>query len=94
MPITTINGSATTVVNASSPLNASDSSPPSPLAINSMIAATAPVATPQNTTVNLDGSILPRSDKVPITMDAASAPETKKMPTRIMTNTTVIEAIG
>jgi hypothetical protein len=59
-----------------------------------MIAATAPVSDPQNTTVGREGSIEPFSLRVPMTIDAASAPETKKMPTRMMTSTEVIVAIG
>ena len=76
-----------------SPVSADDASPPVPPAI-SMTAATAPVSTPQNTTVRRDGSIVPRSDSVPMTIEAASAPDTKKMPTRTMTRTVVTLASG
>ena len=55
---------------------------------------TAPVAAPQNTTVLRDGSMVPRSDNDPITIDAASAPETKKMATRTITSTLAAVANG
>ena len=70
------------------PLSASD--PPT----NSITAATAPVATPQKMTVLRLGSMVPRSDSDPITMDAASAPETKKIATSTMTTTPAIPASG
>ena len=76
-----------------SPFNAEDASPPVPPA-TSITAATAPVSTPQKITVRRDGSIVPRSDSVPMTIEAASAPETKKMPTRTITRTVVTLASG
>ena len=53
---------------------------------SSMTAATAPVATPQKITVGRLGVSVPRSERQPITMDAASAPETKKIATRTITS--------
>ena len=76
------------IVMVCSPVSAS--SPPT----SSITAATAPVATPQNTTVPRLGLIVPRSDSEPITIDAASAPETKKIATSIITSTLAIVAIG
>ncbi|MNR60526.1 hypothetical protein D3C85_1820320 [compost metagenome] len=75
-----------------SPVSASPGSRGSPIA--SMIAATVPVSAPQKITVRRDGVVVPCSDSVPITSEAASAPETKKMPTRIITSTEVAEASG
>ena len=48
----------------------------------SMIAAMAPITTPQKTTIQRWGSIVPFWESVPMTMDAASAPDTKKIATR------------
>ncbi|MNO02408.1 hypothetical protein D3C81_2227990 [compost metagenome] len=59
-----------------------------------MMAATVPVSAPQKITVAREGCVVPCSDKVPITSEAASAPETKKIATRIMTSTEVAEAQG
>ncbi|MNP62877.1 hypothetical protein D3C76_1582090 [compost metagenome] len=59
-----------------------------------MMAATVPVSAPQKITVRRDGAVVPCSDKVPITSDAASAPETKKIATRIITSTDVTAASG
>ncbi|MOA57039.1 hypothetical protein D3C78_1811380 [compost metagenome] len=59
-----------------------------------MMAATVPVSAPQKITVRREGSVVPCSDNVPMTSDAASAPETKKIPTRIITSTDVTEASG
>ena len=66
------------------------SSPPT----SSITAATAPVATPQKMTVLRLGSRVPRSESVPITIEAASAPETKKIATSTMTTTLVTVASG
>ena len=85
--ITTTNGSAATIVIVFSPLSAS--SPTS-----SITAATAPVAAPQKMTVRRRGSVVPRSDRVPITIEAASAPETKKMATSTITTTLASVASG
>ena len=52
-----------------------------------MIAATAPIIAPQKTTTPRVGWMVPRCESVPITIDAASAPETKKIATRIITIT-------
>ena len=68
----------------------SESSPP----IVSMIAAAAPVATPQKITVNLLGSRVPRSLSEPMTIEAASAPDTKKIATSTMTRIEVTPAHG
>src|SRR5690606_27011944 len=59
-----------------------------------MTAATAPVAAPQKTTTQRDGASEPRCDSVPITTDAASAPETKKIATRSITMIDVISVNG
>jgi hypothetical protein len=83
-----MNGSPAMMVIACNPFSAS--SPPA----TSMIAATAPVATPQKTTTGRRGSIVPFSLRVPITTEAASAPETKKIATSTMTSTEVIVAHG
>src|SRR5690606_2628012 len=81
--ITIMNGAPARIVRFSSPSRAAAPPPP----IINMIAATEPIRTPQNTTIFLFGSIEPRCDKVPVTMDAASAPDTKKIATRSMTRT-------
>ena len=86
--MTITNGRDATIVICCSPVRAS--SPP----ITSMIAATAPVSAPQKMTVGLLGSVEPRSLSVPMTIEAASAPETKKMPTSTMTSTVVTAASG
>ena len=52
------------------------------------------MATPQKITVPLLGLIVPRSDSEPITIDAASAPDTKKMATSTITSTLAMMAIG
>ena len=59
-----------------------------------MAAATPPVATPQKITVLRVGSMVPRSLSVPITIDAASAPDTKKIATSTMTSTEATVASG
>lgn len=61
--------------------------------MSSMTAATAPVSTPQKITRGFFGSIAPRSDNVPMTIDAASAPDTKKIATS-MTTITVVTALS
>ncbi|KOV92559.1 hypothetical protein ADK65_33620 [Streptomyces sp. NRRL B-1140] len=88
--ITMTNGAAARIVRFCRPVSAS----PWPLPTRSMIAATAPVTTPQNTTTKRPGSSAPFCDRVPMTMEAASAPETKKMPTRIITSRLVTVARG
>ena len=81
MPIiTTTNGNAAMIAIVLMPSRAS-----SPLMASSS-AATTPVSTPQNTVRGRDGCSTPRCERVPITRDAESAPETKKMPTRIITS--------
>ncbi|MNH37365.1 hypothetical protein D3C79_982620 [compost metagenome] len=90
--ITTTNGSATTIVRFCNPVSASPGLLGSPIA--NMTAATVPVSAPQKITVRRDGAVVPCSDRVPMTSEAASAPETKKMPTRIITSTEVNEASG
>lgn len=59
-----------------------------------MIAATAPMTTPQKITVRRLGSIVPRSDSEPMTIEAASAPETKKIATSTMTSAVITVASG
>ena len=56
------------------------SSPPA----SSMMAATAPVSTPQNTITRLEGSMRPSVLSEPMTIEAESAPVTKKMPIKTM----------
>jgi hypothetical protein len=58
------------------------SASPSPAPTTSMMAAIAPITTPQNTTTQREGSMVPRCESVPMTIDAASAPDTKKIATR------------
>ena len=58
--------------------------------MTSITAATAPIRVPQKITVRRDGSVVPRSESDPITMEAASAPETKKMATSAITSTIAI----
>ena len=58
----------------------------------SITAATAPVATPQKMTVGRLGWMVPRSESEPITIEAASAPDTKKMPTS--TITTMLDTVA
>jgi hypothetical protein len=58
-----------------------DSASPSPPPTINMMAAIAPITEPQNTTTPRDGWIVPRCESVPMTIDAASAPETKKIAT-------------
>ena len=84
----TTNGAATRMVRLCRPDRAS--SPPT----SSMMIATAPITEPQKITTHLDGSSVPRCDSVPVTIDAASAPETKKIATRIMTSSPVKVAHG
>ena len=48
----------------------------------------------QKMTDGLDGSIVPRSDSDPITMEAASAPDTKKIATRTITRMLATKAMG
>src|SRR5690606_827012 len=86
--ITTVNGSAAMKVRFWMPESAA--LPP----IASMTAATAPVAAPQKTTTQREGASEPRCDSVPITTDAASAPETKKMATSSITTAEVIPVNG
>ena len=50
------------------------------------------MATPQKMTVGLRGSSAPFSESEPITMDAASAPETKKIATS--TITTMLDTVA
>jgi hypothetical protein len=88
--MTIVNGTATRIVRFFRPVSAVAPPPP----ISSMIAATAPVSTPQMMTTLRLGSRVPFCESVPMTMDAASAPETKKMPTRIITMRLVTLAIG
>ena len=45
------------------------------------MAAIAPITAPQKTTTPRVGWMVPRCESVPMTMDAASAPETKKIAT-------------
>ena len=52
-----------------------------------MTIATDPIRTPQNTTTGLDGSRLPRELSEPMTIDAESAPVTKKTAVRTMAST-------
>ncbi|GHD75947.1 hypothetical protein GCM10010317_091500 [Streptomyces mirabilis] len=59
-----------------------------------MTAATAPVSTPQNPTTAHVGSGHPGCEGVPITIEAASTPETKKTATRIITTMLDTVAIG
>ncbi len=66
--------------------------PPPPMA--SMIAATAPMTTPQNTTTLRLGWSAPRCESAPTTMDAESAPETKKIATSSITRTVLMLANG
>lgn len=49
---------------------------------SSSTAAAAPVATPQNTTSHRRGCSSPPEESIPITIEAESAPVTKKMATR------------
>lgn len=91
MPIITrTKGAAARIVRFCRPVSAS----PCPLPTSSMMAATAPVTTPQNTMTKRPGSSAPFWESVPITIDAASAPETKKMPTRIITSRLLAVATG
>ena len=86
--ITMTNGSAAMMAIVLMPLSAS-----SPLAHNSS-AATAPVNVPQKMVTPLLGSCAPRSDKVPITNEAASAPDTKKIATSTITSTDAMPVSG
>ena len=52
------------------------------------------MATPQKITVGRDGSIAPRSDSEPMTIEAASAPEMKKIDTSATTRMLVTVANG
>ena len=61
---------------------------------SSITAATPPVATPQKMTLRRPGSSVPRCESVPMTIEAASAPETKKMPTSSITTMVVRPAQG
>ena len=58
-----------------------DSASPSPPPTRSMIAAIAPMTAPQKITTPRVGWMVPRWDSVPMTIDAASAPDTKKIAT-------------
>ncbi len=86
--MTTMNGSAAMIVRFCSPVRASF------WPTTSMTAATAPVSTPQNTTTRLVGSIEPLWESVPMTIEAASAPDTKKMATSTITTTPATAASG
>ena len=89
MPIiTTTNGAATMMVMVCRPLSAS--LPPA----HSIRTATAPVLSPQKATAHRDGNNEPLCDKVPMTIEAASAPETKKIATSAMTNSDDTPASG
>jgi hypothetical protein len=59
-----------------------------------MTAATAAIARPQKITTGLLGSSVPRSDRLPITIEAASAPDTKKIATSSITSTLTAVANG
>ena len=86
--ITSTKGRAATMVMVCKPVSASE--PPA----SNITADTAPVATPQKMTVLRCGSMVPRSDSEPITMDAASAPETKNTATSTITTTVDTVASG
>ena len=82
--MTKTKGSAETIVMSRRPVRTSrGSSPPA----SSMAEATPPVATPQKTTVKRLGSVAPFSESPPMTMEAESAPVTKKIATRTTAST-------
>ncbi len=78
--MTMTNGRAETIVMFFSPSSASAGSEPP---AKSITAATAPVAVPQKMTRPLPGSCTPLADRVPMTIDAESAPVTKKIAMRM-----------
>ena len=78
--MTMTNGSADTIVMFLRPLRASAGSDPP---ASSMTAATPPVAVPQKMTERRVGSSAPFSLSAPMTIDAESAPVTKKIAMRM-----------
>ena len=66
----------------------------SPPPTSSMMIAIAPITMPQKITTQRDGWMEPRCESVPMTIDAASAPDTKKIATRTMASTDTARPAG